>query len=229
MRAKQVCIAASVALIVFALAPVHAYGQGSLAARVAALEAAVAALRDKLASVTMESAEEINGLAGPHFIFTGVNVHIRSGSGATADDGTPTGLGNLIVGYNEPPGGLVPGDRGGAHTLVIGELHKFSSVGGLVAGTRNTVSGSSAVVSGGLGNTALGHFSSVCGGASNEASGELSTVSGGLNNTALGNLSSISGGRSNRAVGDGSSVSGGQLRSAVGDVDWVAGSLFEDF
>lgn len=43
----------------------------------------------------------INELSGPHVIFEGANVHIRSGSGSTSDGGDPSGLGNLIIGYNE--------------------------------------------------------------------------------------------------------------------------------
>lgn len=43
----------------------------------------------------------INGLNGPHVVFEGANVHVRSGSGATSDGGYATGLGNLIIGYNQ--------------------------------------------------------------------------------------------------------------------------------
>jgi hypothetical protein len=60
----------------------------------------------------------MNGLKGPHVIFTGVNVHILSGAGMTNDGKAPRGLGNLIIGYNE----LVPGYdnlRTGYHNLVI--------------------------------------------------------------------------------------------------------------
>ena len=47
------------------------------------------------------NAGTINGLNGPHIIFDGVNVHVRSGSGAT--DASVNGPGNLLVGYNEVP------------------------------------------------------------------------------------------------------------------------------
>ncbi len=53
----------------------------------------------------------IHELIGPHVMFEGANVHIRSGSGTTDDGGTRSGLGNLIIGYNEPPMGLSPGER----------------------------------------------------------------------------------------------------------------------
>ena len=43
----------------------------------------------------------INGVAGPHILITGANVHVRSGSGATDNNSVPfTGVGNLIIGYN---------------------------------------------------------------------------------------------------------------------------------
>jgi hypothetical protein len=81
------------------------------------------------------------GVRAPNIIFSGANIHIESGSGATDDHGSPTGLGNLIIGYDEDPinsligdssdglpimqgpGGPTPlntGDRGGSHNLVIG-------------------------------------------------------------------------------------------------------------
>src|SRR5262245_16941036 len=100
----------------------------------------------------------LNGVRGPHIIFTGVNVHVRSGSGSTDDaqsaNGQPVGLGNLIVGYNElnPTGGL----RSGSHNIVGGSFNNFSSVGGLVVGVRNAVSGQYASVHGGDMNMASG-------------------------------------------------------------------------
>ena len=71
------------------------------------------------------------GVRGPNIIFSGANIHIVSGSAKTDDNGNPTGLGNLIIGYDEDPavapvaGGptLEPGDRGGSHNLVIGRWH----------------------------------------------------------------------------------------------------------
>ena len=129
-----------------------------LAQRVAALEAQAAALQGLLACVTTSTAT-INGLAGPHILITGCNLHIRSGSGTTDDNttfltggdgtGTLTGLGNLVIGYNEAAFlTLAPGDRGGSHNLVVGSSHKYSGAAGLVAGVFNTVSGDFASVSG---------------------------------------------------------------------------------
>jgi hypothetical protein len=169
----------------------------------------------------------INGLAGPHVIFTGANLHVRSGSGSTEDLGVPLGLGNVVVGYNE--GVMQPGERGGSHNLVIGLGHAFTSVGGFVAGVVNTITGAFASVSGGEGNTASEFASSVSGGTDNTASGDTASVSGGSGNTASGGASSVSGGRVNTASEFGSSVSGGRSRSVIGQFDWRAGELFQDF
>ncbi len=139
--------------------------QSELEAQVAALEAQVAALQTDLTTVdsrlsTIESNDVIlldqylnittstdNELPGPHVIFEGVNVHIRSGGGAT--DASINGLGNLLVGYNEVRVGLPPGSRGGSHNLIMGPEHSYSSYGGFVVGYRNTVSTQYASGSGG--------------------------------------------------------------------------------
>ncbi len=97
MRSIYLSLAISFSLI--GLIPVGASAQGGLATRVAQLEAQVAALADLEAKVAalevalvevqailefvrVES-ESINGLAGPHWIVEGANVHVRSGSGST--------------------------------------------------------------------------------------------------------------------------------------------------
>lgn len=167
----------------------------------------------------------INDLAGPHVIFTGVNVHVRSGSGATDDGGSLTGLGNLVVGYNEAPAAYTVG-RGGSHNLALGSENEFSSYGGFVASYLNVISGPYATVSGGEGNTAGGDYSSVNGGFGNTAGGLHSSVSGGEGNYAGGAFSSVSGGSTNMAGGDFSSVSGGLGVAAPGLYNWAAGACY---
>ena len=123
----------------------------------------------------------LNGVNGPNLIIRGVNVHVQSGSGATVD--TTTGLGNLIIGYNEthPSIGLL---RNGSHNLVGGEMNSFSSSGGLVFGVRNTISGQYAAVLSGERNVASGVTSSILGGGQNTVSGQYSTIFGGQLNVA---------------------------------------------
>lgn len=108
----------------------------------------------------------INGMNGPHVIFTGVNVHIRSGSGSTGDGGTATGLGNLVVGYNALPI-QGAGQRIGSHNIIGGDGNSFSSFGGLVFGLQNTIGNSYAAILGGESNQAVGFASSILGGRAN--------------------------------------------------------------
>jgi hypothetical protein len=162
------------------------------------------------------------GVAGPHIIFSGANIHIVSGSGATNDHGNPTGLGNLIIGYDEDPvnyfagpgGGipLSPGDRSGSHNLVIGVANRFTEAasGGLVAGALNTIRSPGSSVTGGELNTASGSLASVSGGIKNTASGIAASVSGGELNTASGSEAAVSGGFGNTAGGFATVVIGGQ-------------------
>jgi hypothetical protein len=157
----------------------HDKGQKGLAHRVAALE--------KLLKHFSREKNEI--------FVTGANLHIVNGLDAT---GTTNGLGNLIVGYNEPRE-FEESIRTGSHNIVVGQAHNFSRFGGLVVGFRNTISGDFAVVSGGQTNTASGIFASVSGGLENTASGEDASVSGGALNTASGGGSAVSGGSQNTA------------------------------
>jgi hypothetical protein len=103
------------------------------------------------------------GLKGPHVILRGANVHVQSGSNTTADVSGLTGLGNLIVGYNEVPV-MSGGSRVGSHNLVVGPSHSFASTGGAVFGTDNLISNKYATILGGHRNTATGQASSVLGG-----------------------------------------------------------------
>jgi hypothetical protein len=90
----------------------------------------VAALEELLQHFSREKNE---------IFITGANLHIVNGLGSTDcfdDEGNeiancPNGLGNLIVGYNEPrPPETTPNIRTGSHNVVVGTLHNFSSFGG---------------------------------------------------------------------------------------------------
>jgi hypothetical protein len=203
---------------------------------------------------TLTHITSVTGAGGlPEVRITGANLRLVNGLRATA---TANGLGNLLVGYNEPrQGGNV---ETGSHNVVVGQGHNFSSFGGLVVGRQNEISGAfaaisggfdntasgasaavsggifnrasgaSAAVSGGFDNTASASATSVSGGRGNTARGESATVSGGHGNTASGHTAAISGGQANTASGFISSISGGRNQTARGDFDWVAGPLFAD-
>jgi FtsZ-binding cell division protein ZapB len=160
-----------------------------------------------------------NGVAGPNIKFTGANIHILSGSNATDDNlstgGSLTGLGNLIIGYDENPPSTPTGYRGGSHNLVIGQFHTFTSdaFGGFVAGSQNTIYFRSSSVLGGSNNSAGG--GSVLGGSFNDAESG-STVGGGFSNNAFGGDCSICGGRNNTALASTAVVIGGEnIRTTV--------------
>jgi hypothetical protein len=191
------------------------YTQAEVDALLAAYDSRITALEGKLASVSTEN-------SGQDVVFTGVNVHVRSGSGATG--GAINGLGNLIVGYNED--GFAPtATRTGSHNLVVGPEHSYSSYGGFLAGYQNIVSGSYASVSGGRDNTASGNSAAISGGNMNTASGPYSSVSAGQDNTASGLYSSVSAGDNNTASGDWAAVSGGINNIAFGDRSSISGGL----
>ena len=166
--------------------------------RIAVLDGQVNTLQMQLASVQANSVLQLDRAltlhtvhAGlPTVLFTGVNVQIVNGAGFT---NRANGLGNLIVGYDEPNPRITP-KRSGSHNIVLGPYHEYTSYGGLVAGTENTISGPNASVCGGYANTASGDGSSVGGGEGNHARNLFSHVSGGVGNAASGVASSVLGG-----------------------------------
>ncbi|MCP4133164.1 MAG: hypothetical protein GY754_19510 [bacterium] len=157
---------------------------------------------------------------GDDLTFSGMNVHIESGSGSTS--GAVNGLGNLMIGYNELRGS--GDDRSGSHNLVIGSCNNFTQYGGIVSGYYNATNGAYSNVTGGRSNIASGYASSVAGGASNAASGDSSTVSGGNANSATNNYTSVTGGKSNTAVGDTASISAGNNVTVSSYSGWAAGT-----
>ena len=143
-------------------------------------------------------------LSGTDLSITGVNVHILDGTGKTA---SPSGLGNLIIGYNKL--GNSNGDiRTGSHNLVLGDQNNYASFGGLVAGQNNGISGL---------------YSSVSGGDTNTANFSSASVSGGTGNTANFSGASVSGGTGNTANSDYASVSGGNHDDAFAEYGWKGG------
>ncbi|NCT69291.1 MAG: hypothetical protein GXC76_16805 [Rhodanobacteraceae bacterium] len=174
--------------------------------------------------------------------FSGINLQVVNGLGNTE---TRNGLGNLIVGYNEP--GSVPkfcslgeydGDqatcvgnggiwaanqRSGSHNLVVGFANGYSRFGGLVAGMENVINGEYASVGAGMMNKASGEWAWIAGGGFNTASGKYASVGGGYLNLASGDRATVAAGYQNTAGGDGSSVSGGRSSTANGSYSSIGG------
>lgn len=154
-------------------AQINTYTRTEVNAIIAGLKKKIAALEAKLRYVTVK---------GHEMRITGANLHIENGSGITS--GKTNGLGNVIIGYNEPRGkGNV---RTGSHNLIIGSRNNYGSYGGMVVGEENEMSGPYASVTGGTKNKAAAKHASVTGGLNNAATGPRSSISGGINNTAKG-------------------------------------------
>ena len=194
------------------------------------------AVADLAAYVTVDAAND-------RITFEGANVYIQSGSGYTDDNtsvyaggdgtGTLTGLGNLIIGYDESTqevwGEKTPeewlNDKTGSHNLIVGSFHSYPTAGGFVVGYLNTISGLYASISGGENNIASGESSAISGGFMGEASGYASSVGGGAFNAATQSWATVSGGENNIASGESSVVSGGELNEAGGDNSTVSGGI----
>lgn len=222
-----VVVVGAIALSVMPSAKAQGGGQQSLAARVAALETKVAALRATVNNQTTQiaamqtqvdsQADQIAALEnllihfsriGNEVFITGANLHIRNGMGSTE---TINSVGNLIVGYNEIRFPLDQNDRNGSHNIVVGRQNNFSRFGGLVVGLSNEISGNFASVSGGAYNTASGDFASVSGGGGVIFVPFLPPTRRVIpfGNIASGEGASVSGGQGNIASGNYASVSGG--------------------
>jgi hypothetical protein len=167
---------------------------------------------------------DANGLVGPTIVLQGCNLQIKSPT--SESDGS--GLGNLIVGWNDPPPGPVEGYRSGSNNLVCGDENSFFGHGGFVAGLDNTVSRFWASVSGGCANAAVNDGSSVGGGISNSASGEDASVFGGDENTASGMYSTVCGGEGNIASAGHTTVTGANGVTESTACGWSAGGDFHN-
>jgi uncharacterized coiled-coil protein SlyX len=125
----------------------------------------------------------LNEVKGPHVVFTGVNLHVRSGRNATNDGGTLSGLGNLIVGYNETQSAPVVYDGAGcdrvltgSHNIVMGTGNFFTSYGGIVVGSNHCVTSPNSSILAGDTNEAHGLNSAILGGNRRGTSTQNQTV-----------------------------------------------------
>jgi hypothetical protein len=173
-----------------------------------------------LAPYVSVTGNSLDGVVGPNIVFQGANLHVRS----SASETDSSGLGNLIVGWNQVPGSAPSGYRSGSNNLVCGDRNSFPANGCFLAGYDNTASAGYASVSGGTDNTASAGWASVSGGTSNTASSGFSSVSGGSGNTASGGFSSVSGGSGNKATGGWATVSGGSNLTQGNAWGWSGGS-----
>ena len=169
--------------------------------------------------------------------FSGVNVQVVSGREKTDEDQAKvlSGLGNLIVGYDEGPAR----EKSGSHNLVVGSGHEYTSHSSTISGKDNVVAapattalgsqnvavGWAATVTGGTGNRAEALAASVTGGSFNIARGDFGTVTSGLLNKASGMWAAASGGRDNEALGEYATTGGGGENVAQAQGSVIQGGL----
>ena len=191
-----------------------------------------AELEEKLANVSVVEGE-LQGLAGPHLIIEGANLHVRNETGSSFSDDA---RGNLILGWNEQSDGETE-SRIGSHCLVMGPEHSWTQELNIVAGVNHNVTDFCNLVVGedhtvsanecavfGEGNTAS-NVRAFVSGHDNTGSGAQSFVGGGTNNTASGVFSFVGGGTGNTADGESSFIAAGQGNDAAGLWSFAAGRL----
>ena len=148
--------------------------------RVAMLSSALDVVDDRL-DATEERVVDVEATVAPMSYdarsktvsFTGVNLQIRNGQGATgANDGT----GNLIVGWNERDDNDV---RTGSHNVIVGSFHAYEGHAGLAVGIDHALLADGAAIVGGEANTAVADGGTLVGGQDNSAFGEGAVVVGG--------------------------------------------------
>jgi hypothetical protein len=174
------------------------------------LRASNAALTSKLGCVLRFS--------GPRdLVVDGCNLHVQNGMGQT---GTTNRYGNLIIGYNKNE----VSTRTGSHNLIVGDLHEYTSYGGIVTGTENTLSGANATILGGGQNHANFVSAVILGADRGDADGNVVLIGGQRNSgSADAHFGVVIGGVENRVTGASSVVVAGTLNIGAGGNSLVCG------
>jgi len=257
MKKNRILIASAICvtliMLLTAMSKVPTGNEAFLQARVAELEAKVAALEARLAESTVLQLDDYlvldtTDITRPTARFDGVNLQVVNGAGADSD--VPNGLGNIIIGYDQPytqregdefdsvcalgtyldessclTAGYdwAPQHKSGSHNLVVGPGHRYSWLYGIAAGLDDTINNEGSTVIGTRFGVAQGLRAIVMGGSTNRALGNNSVVLGGWGNLASGPASKVVGGVHNAATDQGATVSGGNYNLASGFNSTVSG------
>ena len=156
--------------------------------------------------------------SGPRdFIVDGCNLHVQNGMGQT---GLLNRYGNVIIGYNKNE----VSTRTGSHNLILGDLHEYTSYGGIVSGTENTLAGSNATILGGGQNHANFTSAVILAADRGTADGNVVLIGGQRNyGSADAHFSAIIGGIENQVTGPSSVLVAGMLNVASGATSFVCG------
>lgn len=178
---------------------------------VASHTSSINSLNGRAQSLETKTSSMTNSADGKQVYFTGVNLHVRSGSGSTT--GVVNGTGNLILGYDEAR--TVDSQKTGSHNLVLGRRNNYTSYAGIVGGNDNSITGTYSVAITGDNGTASGPYSAIISGTGGLASNTSSAILTGHQNKSTGLRSSVAGGWYNDAQGSWSSILGGDYNVAV--------------
>jgi len=191
----------------------------SLISAVSTTSAAATTLAGAVAANTAKLQCVSSSTDASNFIVNGCNVQVVNGLGSTD---TRNGRGNLVVGRNED-GACSSGAcaRDGSHNVVLGMYNQYTSFGGMVAGTQNTVSGNYSTITAGTGSKATGAYSTVSGGAFHTVTEEGAAATGGRANRVFAVGAVASGGRATAAGGEFSTVVGGSAATAMNALEVV--------
>ncbi len=195
----------------------------------------------------LQTKTQFISVSGSDTLFTATNIHLRDGTGATVNStlspcvtdsdcgvgevcGTfnpslgsmtcavTSGLGNLIVGYDESPG-----TKSGNHNLIVGPGHSYTKFASVVGGAGNSVTASFAAVLSGSNNEATEEGAAVVGGANNSAAAGRAAILGGNSNQVIAGDATVAGGIGNIAGGANSSIAGGQDNETSANAAVVTG------
>ncbi len=121
--------------------------------------------------------------------------------------------GNLIIGYDKNE----VSTRTGSHNLIVGDLHEYTSYGGIVSGTENTLAGPNATILGGGQNHANFTSAVILGADRGNADGNVVLIGGQRNyGSADAHFGAVIGGIENQVTGPSSVVVAGTLNIAAG-------------
>jgi len=182
--------------------------------------------------LTVEYLDDHAGGVAKTFRFTGVNVQIVNGLGAT--NGNPSApfevregmvstnsVGNLIIGYQEDE--LRPHPRTGSHNIIVGPGHGHESFGCLVTGARNSSTSPYSAVLGGEMQRARGPYATIVGGFGHSVGGPYAVAIGGYQNSVGGPYALCAGGRHSIVTGSHGVALGGSHANPSGWLSTVVG------
>ncbi len=193
---------------------------------------ALADLRAENAAVVSKLGCVLKFSGSRDFVFDGCNVQIRNGAGSTK---TTNRYGNLIIGYNKNE----VATRLGSHNLVLGDLHEYSSYGGIVTGELNTLAGPNTTILSSSESSANASGSALVGANKGitdgpavivggvrgyaSAAAQFGVVVGGTENSATGNAAVAVGGTMNTASGSNALTCGGSENAATSSSSTACG------